>query len=92
MLEAYLVEIKLGISFLILFFVLVCLFATKNKSNRNSKNVCVIVLGDLGRSPRMNYHCLSFANLGYNVSFIGYKGFTLICSLTYRIINLFCLI
>ncbi len=46
-------------------------------NNRTNENVCVIVLGDLGRSPRMNYHCLSFANAGYNVSFIGYKGFYL---------------
>ena len=73
MFEEYLVNIKLGLSFFILSLVLVKLFVWKN-NKPNGKNVCVIVLGDLGRSPRMNYHCLSFANAGYNVKFIGYKG------------------
>ena len=36
--------------------------------------VCVVVLGDLGRSPRMQYHTLSFAKEGYNVDVIGYGG------------------
>eukprot|EP00792_Barthelona_sp_PAP020_P004293 TRINITY_DN2027_c0_g1_i1.p1 TRINITY_DN2027_c0_g1~~TRINITY_DN2027_c0_g1_i1.p1 ORF type:complete len:420 (+),score=98.44 TRINITY_DN2027_c0_g1_i1:206-1465(+) len=34
----------------------------------------VLVLGDLGRSPRMQYHCTSLANNGYNVDFVGYEG------------------
>ena len=75
MLEDYLVIIKLAVSFLILVLVAIKLFMFKHRGdNVDGKNVCVIVLGDLGRSPRMNYHCLSFANAGYNVSFIGYKG------------------
>lgn len=41
---------------------------------KKSKNVCIIVLGDLGRSPRMQYHALSFAKEGFNVDFIGYPG------------------
>jgi hypothetical protein len=41
---------------------------------KNNKHVCIIVLGDIGRSPRMNYHALSFADLDYSVTFIGYKG------------------
>lgn len=32
---------------------------SSEQSNPNSKrNVCVIVLGDIGRSPRMQYHVL----------------------------------
>jgi beta-1,4-mannosyltransferase len=77
MFEEYLVRIKLGISFFILSLVLVKFYIWKNTKRSNGKHVCVIVLGDLGRSPRMNYHCLSFANAGYNVSFIGYKGLNL---------------
>jgi beta-1,4-mannosyltransferase len=77
MFEEYLVRIKLGISFFILSLVLVIFYIWKNTKRSNVKHVCVIVLGDLGRSPRMNYHCLSFANAGYNVSFIGYKGLNL---------------
>ena len=41
---------------------------------KNDKVVFVVVLGDIGRSPRMNYHSLSLAKLGYRVSIIGYKG------------------
>lgn len=27
----------------------------------------VVVLGDIGRSPRMQYHCISLANAGVDV-------------------------
>ena len=39
-------------------------------------HIAVVVLGDTGRSPRMQYHALSFANLNETnrVSLIGYKG------------------
>lgn len=36
--------------------------------------VAVIVLGDLGRSPRMQRHALMLANEGYDVHLIGYAG------------------
>ncbi|KAJ9596563.1 hypothetical protein L9F63_012396, partial [Diploptera punctata] len=36
--------------------------------------VSVVVLGDFGRSPRMQYHTLSFAREGYEVDVIGYGG------------------
>lgn len=38
------------------------------------KNVCVLVLGDIGRSPRMQYHAISFARQGYTVDLVGYPG------------------
>ncbi|KAL0237477.1 hypothetical protein PCE1_000874 [Barthelona sp. PCE] len=34
----------------------------------------VLVLGELGRSPRMQYHCLSLAKRKADVTFIGYPG------------------
>ncbi|KAA0705769.1 Chitobiosyldiphosphodolichol beta-mannosyltransferase [Triplophysa tibetana] len=37
-------------------------------------NVCVLVLGDIGRSPRMQYQALSLSRHGYNVTFIGFLG------------------
>uniref|UniRef100_A0A673IKD9 Chitobiosyldiphosphodolichol beta-mannosyltransferase n=1 Tax=Sinocyclocheilus rhinocerous TaxID=307959 RepID=A0A673IKD9_9TELE len=37
-------------------------------------NVCVLVLGDIGRSPRMQYHALSLSRHGYNVTLIGFLG------------------
>lgn len=39
---------------------------------KKSKNVCVVVLGDIGRSPRMQYHSLSLAEMGHKVDIIGY--------------------
>jgi len=36
--------------------------------------VQVLVLGDIGRSPRMQYHALSIAKHGGQVDLIGYKG------------------
>lgn len=36
------------------------------------KTACVVVLGDIGRSPRMQYHSLSLAEMGYMVDIIGY--------------------
>ncbi|MBN3303900.1 ALG1 mannosyltransferase, partial [Amia calva] len=39
-----------------------------------SPHVCVLVLGDVGRSPRMQYHCLSLGRHGYRVSFVGFLG------------------
>lgn len=40
----------------------------------DQKNVCVLVLGDIGRSPRMQYHAISFAKEGFTVDVIGYPG------------------
>lgn len=34
----------------------------------------VVVLGDAGRSPRMQYHCLSLVQLNYSVDLVGYGG------------------
>lgn len=34
----------------------------------------VLVLGDIGRSPRMQYHALSIAKKGGMVDIIGYQG------------------
>ena len=34
----------------------------------------MVVMGDLGRSPRMQYHAVSLAKCGYNVSLVGSTG------------------
>ena len=77
MLETVLVALKLLLALTTLSFVIakIVLARIRGSRNENYKSVCVIVLGDIGRSPRMNYHCLSLANAGYHVKFIGYKGF-----------------
>ncbi|KAK9695391.1 Glycosyltransferase Family 4 [Popillia japonica] len=39
----------------------------------NSRNVCVVVLGDIGRSPRIQYHSKSLAEHDAKVDIICYK-------------------
>ncbi|KAL3767469.1 hypothetical protein ACHAW5_006198 [Stephanodiscus triporus] len=41
---------------------------------RGAKHVVVMVLGDIGRSPRMQYHALSLLEDGHYVTLIGYAG------------------
>ena len=38
------------------------------------RSVAILVLGDVGRSPRMMYHAESFAKLGFDTYLIGYRG------------------
>ncbi len=38
------------------------------------KSACVVVLGDIGRSPRMCNHAASLAERGVKVSLVGYDG------------------
>jgi len=38
--------------------------------------VAVVVLGDIGRSPRMQYHALSLASHNYDVNLVGFAGST----------------
>lgn len=44
------------------------------KPDEKRVSVQVLVLGDLGRSPRMTYHALSIAEHGGRVDLIGYLG------------------
>lgn len=44
---------------------------SRNLGN-NKRNICVIVLGDIGRSPRMQYHVKSLLDHNFNVDLIGY--------------------
>ncbi|KAG8528148.1 uncharacterized protein KY384_007064 [Bacidia gigantensis] len=39
----------------------------------DEKRVQVVVLGDIGRSPRMQYHALSLAKHGFHVDLVGYS-------------------
>ena len=52
------------------------------RANRTEKRVCIVVLGDIGRSPRMQYHALSFASQEWQVDFIGYGGKSSYCILS----------
>ena len=42
-----------------------------------ARGVCVVVLGDFGRSPRMQYHALSLAAVFPRVDVVAYQGLLL---------------
>lgn len=46
----------------------------ENGSVKIDASVQVVVLGDIGRSPRMQYHALSIASHGGKVDVVGYAG------------------
>lgn len=50
--------------------------ARSRKRTQVQRHAVVMVLGDVGRSPRMQYHALSMAQLDANlkVSLVGYAG------------------
>ncbi|XP_031845619.1 chitobiosyldiphosphodolichol beta-mannosyltransferase [Nomia melanderi] len=65
----------------LLFILLLVLLVMRKfylKKCKIRKNVCVVVLGDLGRSPRMQYHVMSLIEEGFMVDFIGYSGSSLL--------------
>ncbi|CAL4124132.1 unnamed protein product [Meganyctiphanes norvegica] len=45
---------------------------TQDKGPR--EKVTVVVLGDLGHSPRMSYHALSLSKEGFDVNLVGFSG------------------
>lgn len=42
------------------------------------ERIQILVVGDVGRSPRMQYHAMSVAKHGRNVDIVGYKGWCLL--------------
>lgn len=45
-----------------------------NDHPKPKTSIQILVLGDIGRSPRMQYHALSIAKQGGEVVIIGYEG------------------
>lgn len=48
----------------------------RQRDGATNRRVCVLVLGDIGRSPRMRYHSLSLSKHGFTVTFVGFVGKT----------------
>lgn len=46
----------------------------RGRKDPSKPRICVLVLGDIGRSPRMQYHVLSFAKAGFRVDMVGFGG------------------
>ncbi|XP_060642400.2 chitobiosyldiphosphodolichol beta-mannosyltransferase [Anolis sagrei] len=53
---------------------LLLLWQRRLRPSGTQSRVAVVVLGDLGRSPRMQYHALSLALRGRRVTLVGYPG------------------
>ncbi|KAM3864010.1 chitobiosyldiphosphodolichol beta-mannosyltransferase [Diretmus argenteus] len=45
----------------------------RKRDGGTERRVCVLVLGDIGRSPRMQYHALSLSKHGYSVTLVGFR-------------------
>lgn len=60
------------IAFISLFYLLRRL--SFQRGGARSKSVAIIVLGDIGRSPRMLYHAQSFVDRGYHTHIVAYAG------------------
>ena len=45
-----------------------------SKHKPSLRTVAILVLGDVGRSPRMMYHAESFAKLQFETFLVGYGG------------------
>ena len=55
---------------------------------RAGRSVQVVVLGDIGRSPRMQYHAISLAKHGARVYLVGYRGKFCLCILAFCSANI----
>src|SRR5712672_2354827 len=53
---------------------LLLLLTLSPRSTPSPRSVAILVLGDVGRSPRMMYHAESFAKLQFETFLVGYQG------------------
>jgi beta-1,4-mannosyltransferase len=56
------------------FVAVVVYFKKPRRRLLHRRSVAVLVLGDIGRSPRMMYHSQSFAQHDFETFVIGYAG------------------
>ncbi|KAH0838670.1 glycosyltransferase family 33 protein [Lanmaoa asiatica] len=78
--EALLRVVAVFVSLLLILFTVSTYQYVKRPPKHRS--VAIIVLGDVGRSPRMMYHAESFAKLGFSTYLIGYRESRPVPSLT----------
>lgn len=64
----------LQILFVAAFCLLVWKLVRKPVERASFRSVAILVLGDIGRSPRMMYHSESFAENSFETYIIGNKG------------------
>ncbi|XP_078481251.1 chitobiosyldiphosphodolichol beta-mannosyltransferase [Ciona intestinalis] len=59
---------------LVLIFSILLIIRRLYVYGKKRSKVAVVVLGDVGRSPRMSYHSVSLASHGFDVTLVGYAG------------------
>ena len=53
---------------------LLAIYLLRLRKDYSKPRICILVLGDVGRSPRMQYHALSCAKAGFQVDVVGFGG------------------
>lgn len=66
----YLTAVLMGPIAILLLFV----HWLRGRKKNTKPRICIVVLGDVGRSPRMQYHALSCAKAGFQVELLGFGG------------------
>ena len=72
--KAVVASVVLGISSSVLLGLLILQVFSASRRPILLRSVAIVVLGDVGRSPRMMYHAESFASNGFTTYIIGNKG------------------
>ena len=66
------------------------IYAAKPSSARHGKgSVQIVVLGDIGHSPRMQYHAASVVSHGGHVDIVGYLGKLMVRKLENGLIRMY---
>ncbi|KAJ7171812.1 mannosyltransferase [Mycena crocata] len=65
---------RLVVAALVLWLTWKTLYFFKPRNQHSLRSVAIVVLGDIGRSPRMMYHAESFADNDFFTDIIGYGG------------------
>ena len=50
------------------------IFMLVYRLDKNEKKICIVVLGDIGRSPRMQYHAKSYCLEKFEINLVGFSG------------------
>lgn len=72
MAASYVALLAVSVTLPLLLLLLLLVAWKRWRWGRASRHVMVVVLGDLGRSPRMQYHALSLAKNGFSVTLLGF--------------------
>ena len=73
----YLATVFTGLAIVLVFLV----YWLRGRKDLSKPRICILVLGDIGRSPRMQYHALSCAKAGYQVDLVGFGGICVILAI-----------